>query len=567
MSVARRATLALLLVLPAALGQVEVGHATTPDETASTPLVDPDCDPERARAGVCLIDPDCDPQIARDAEPSLVDEPDGVCPARGAQSPGGSEGQPDGQRDPRSHESAPSTVGGEDQRRSGNRRKLRPKKRQGRKPTGTKSEPRGRSKSRRRRRSSRRNPGPAPAPEPPAIVAGPPRPDSSHVNNAAIRQSRVPSYLLPIYRAAGLRYGIRWEILAAINEIESDYGRNLNVSSAGALGWMQFMPSSWRAYGVDANRDGTKDPYEAIDAIFAAARYLRAAGYERDVRGAIYAYNHAWWYVDSVMQRARAIAADYLSLPRARRLDARFASRLVRIASRSGVAWELMLAVLRVRGKDGSVPATRAQLRALARRLVRLGARRHPRRAARRLALARAFAAEPRLVPGEPSFADRVVALMYYNRSVGLRGLVRGLRAVKPRLAGRVLRSRRLEIYTGGRTDIRSGRIAARVLLLLDYLSRRYREVTVTSLKTGHSYLTASGNVSAHSYGRAVDVAALNGRPILGNQERRGLTERALRRIMLLPDEVVPSELISLFKLGGPSFALDDHADHIHAGY
>ena len=67
-------------------------------------------------------------------------------------------------------------------------------------------------------------------------------------------------------------------MLAAINEIETDYGRNLNVSSAGALGWMQFIPSSWRTYGVDANSDGKKDPYNPVDAIFAAARYLKAAG-------------------------------------------------------------------------------------------------------------------------------------------------------------------------------------------------------------------------------------------------------------------------------------------------
>ena len=91
-------------------------------------------------------------------------------------------------------------------------------------------------------------------------------------------------FLLPIYQAAGIEYGVRWEVLAAINEIETDYGRNLNVSSAGALGWMQFMPATWQMYGTDANKDGRKDPYNPVDAIFAAARYLKAAGYENDVR-------------------------------------------------------------------------------------------------------------------------------------------------------------------------------------------------------------------------------------------------------------------------------------------
>jgi hypothetical protein len=100
---------------------------------------------------------------------------------------------------------------------------------------------------------------------------------------------------------------VRWEVLAAINEIETDYGRNLNVSSAGALGWMQFMPATWKAYGVDANGDKKKDPYNPVDAIFAAARYLKAAGADDDLRKAIFAYNHADWYVDSVLMRARLI--------------------------------------------------------------------------------------------------------------------------------------------------------------------------------------------------------------------------------------------------------------------
>jgi murein DD-endopeptidase MepM/ murein hydrolase activator NlpD len=127
------------------------------------------------------------------------------------------------------------------------------------------------------------------------------------VPNVFIEKFRIPPFLLPIYQAAGMEYGIRWEILAAINEIETDYGRNLNVSSAGAIGWMQFLPSTWEQYGVDANGDGRKDPYNPVDAIFAAARYLRAAGADKDLRRAIYAYNHADWYVDSVLMRARLI--------------------------------------------------------------------------------------------------------------------------------------------------------------------------------------------------------------------------------------------------------------------
>ena len=100
------------------------------------------------------------------------------------------------------------------------------------------------------------------------------------VPNFFIDKFRIPPFLLSIYQAAGIQYGIRWEVLAAINEIETDYGRNLNISSAGAVGWMQFMPATWKMYGVDANRDGKKDPFNPVDAIFAAARYLRAAGGE-----------------------------------------------------------------------------------------------------------------------------------------------------------------------------------------------------------------------------------------------------------------------------------------------
>src|SRR4051794_3659237 len=70
---------------------------------------------------------------------------------------------------------------------------------------------------------------------------------------------------------------------------------------------MQFMPSTWATYGVDANLDGRRDPSNPADAIFAAARYLDAAGASTDLRGAIFAYNHADWYVDSVLAKARAL--------------------------------------------------------------------------------------------------------------------------------------------------------------------------------------------------------------------------------------------------------------------
>jgi soluble lytic murein transglycosylase-like protein len=122
-----------------------------------------------------------------------------------------------------------------------------------------------------------------------------------------IESFRIPPFLLPLYQAAGTAYGVPWQVLAAINEVETDYGRDLSVSSAGAEGWMQFLPSSWATYGVDATGDGFKDPYNPADAIFAAARYLRAAGAASDLRGAIFAYNHSQGYVESVLLRARLL--------------------------------------------------------------------------------------------------------------------------------------------------------------------------------------------------------------------------------------------------------------------
>ena len=127
------------------------------------------------------------------------------------------------------------------------------------------------------------------------------------VPNFFIDSFRIPPFLLPIYQAAGIQYNVPWQILAAINEIETDYGRNLSVSTAGAVGWMQFIPSTWKRYGVDANGDGVADPYNPVDAIFSAARYLHAAGASNNLADAVFSYNHAGWYVQSVMLRAKLI--------------------------------------------------------------------------------------------------------------------------------------------------------------------------------------------------------------------------------------------------------------------
>jgi outer membrane biosynthesis protein TonB len=240
--------------------------------------------------------------------------------------------------------------------------------------------------------------------------------------------------------------------------------------------------------------------------------------------------------------------------PPAKRLSPAFARRLRTTAAHAGADWALVLGYLRAEGHRGRTPAGADRLERLASRLAALHAERDPWRAV--LAL-----------KGRTGFADRAVALSRYNRAVGLHALVRGLEASKPGFVSRVLGDSRLDIYPGGRTDVASGKTDVRVLVLLLYLAETHGQVTVSSLRSGHRFFSRPGVPSAHVYGLAVDVAALEGKSITGNQEPNGLTERAVRNILLLPAELRPQQVISLLGLGGPSFPLADHHDHIHIGY
>jgi hypothetical protein len=148
--------------------------------------------------------------------------------------------------------------------------------------------------------------GGAPTTANPTTTIAPFGPAPIGVPNFVIDSFEIPPFLLPIYQACGTEYGIPWEVLASINKIETAFGTNLNVSSAGAVGWMQFLPSSWETYGLDANGDGRKDPYNPVDAICAAAHYLKVAGGQHDLYNAILAYNHADWYAQEVLLYARA---------------------------------------------------------------------------------------------------------------------------------------------------------------------------------------------------------------------------------------------------------------------
>lgn len=130
---------------------------------------------------------------------------------------------------------------------------------------------------------------------------------SLNLGNGAstLEELEVPTALLPVYQACGTRYGISWEVLAAINKIETGFGTNLGPSGAGAEGWMQFLPQSWQEWGIDADGNGKAETDDPVDAICSAARYLAASGGESDISSAVYAYNHANWYVREVLADAR----------------------------------------------------------------------------------------------------------------------------------------------------------------------------------------------------------------------------------------------------------------------
>ncbi|HVM15932.1 MAG TPA: lytic murein transglycosylase [Egibacteraceae bacterium] len=118
----------------------------------------------------------------------------------------------------------------------------------------------------------------------------------------------IPTEMVDLYQAAtSVCPGLPWAVLAAVGKVETDHARNVAVSSAGARGPMQFMPATWRAYGMDADGDGSADIDDPADAVFSAASYLCAhgGGEPETLPQALYAYNHAWWYVHGVIGYAQ----------------------------------------------------------------------------------------------------------------------------------------------------------------------------------------------------------------------------------------------------------------------
>jgi hypothetical protein len=241
--------------------------------------------------------------------------------------------------------------------------------------------------------------------------------------------------------------------------------------------------------------------------------------------------------------------------PPALRLKPRFAKHLLSVSRHQHVSWALMLGVLRAEGHNGAAPANVAGLKGLAAQLR-----------ARGVSGGNPWAAMFSLA-NDTSFADHAVALSHYYRAVGLRALVRGLEAQKQSLGERLLNDPRVSIYAGGRGDIQSGRVNVRVLAMIAYLADSFGHVTVSCLISGHRLYARPGVISAHIYGLAADISELGGVSITGHQQPGSTTERAVRDVLMLPPELMPKQVISLIGLGGPSFPLANHYDHIHIGY
>jgi cell wall-associated NlpC family hydrolase len=132
---------------------------------------------------------------------------------------------------------------------------------------------------------------------------------------ASAEAAEIPPDQLAAMHAAAGTCGLPWQALAAVAKVESDFGRNMATSSAGAIGYGQFLPDTWDAYG----RGG--DPYDYRDALPAMARYLCDNGGASDLRRALYAYNHADWYVDMVVAAAVKYGYGAPAAPPARVLD------------------------------------------------------------------------------------------------------------------------------------------------------------------------------------------------------------------------------------------------------
>jgi len=175
-----------------------------------------------------------------------------------------------------------------------------------------------------------------------------------------------------------------------------------------------------------------------------------------------------------------------------------------------------------------------------------------------------------------PTPDEQQEALARYMAAVGTDSVETAVLQSGSSLAQRVLADDRINLASGY-GDVASGRVDPRVLALLLYLAEAHGEITVSCLISGHSRFVAQTagekkmkaprRVSAHTYGRAVDISSIGGVQVIGNQQPGGIVDRAVQEILSLPSALQPKQVISLLDLSGPSFALPDHGDHLHVGY
>ncbi len=424
--------------------------------------------------------------------------------------------------------------------------------------------------------------------------------------------SGVPPVLIPIFQGAAARYGLGPQgasVLAGINEIETAFGTNLNVSSAGAMGWMQFISSTWEIYGVDANGDGVKDPYNPEDAIYAAASYLSAAGMPADTYDAIYSYNHADWYVQEVLANAacyagigtsaagggfaltpqlqvlscspaddwrKAIPDEYMTafenaaaryelgekgvwaLAAVARLESNFGRGMGKEQMQKfgplgldGSEWKTYA----VDGdEDGHIrrsdPADSAATLARliwSRGSIRAGLFTHN----QAHWYVQAVLAQAAQVEGgcKQESVDWAVALPDAS-------------ATAPINWSNLTLSNELELR-----DLTTGAIDPRIVGLIGAITQEH-QLTISALRSDHSEYTASGYVSNHFFGRAMDIAAVDGVSCTDTAVDAPCANLA-RTLAYLPAPAHPTELIYCFDVDGPgpAFALPDHCDHVHVGF
>ena len=159
----------------------------------------------------------------------------------------------------------------------------------------------------------------------------------------------IPDRIQALYMAAASRYQLPWTLLAGIGMEETDHGRNNTTSSAGAQGLMQFMPATFASYAVDGDGDGKTIITSDADSIFSAANYLVDSGALHGpdgIRGALFAYNHALWYVNDVLYYADAYTGEDVTANPCVTLDTGTNSRLpltgtgpATVAVNAALAW------------------------------------------------------------------------------------------------------------------------------------------------------------------------------------------------------------------------------------